>query len=191
MALPLPNPPREKPVDLPAFLEAIRGELSILERSLAGYTQLSRVYDQRVNGVPEGGRVLGIPQFHHKGSLDGRNVVECTPELSKAPPEFIPTVLSVFCNIHASDMMTAAGNTQKLVNQLVQMLRQALNAQADQTKAQTPVPVSAEGDDEEEEFSDIPVDEEPSEDPEDEEEAPPPPSRAERRLRTPRRRAQG
>lgn len=185
MAMPPPNPPREKPVDLPAFVDALRDELAILERSLAGYTQLSRVYDQHVNGVPEGARKLGIPQFHHKGSLDGRNVVECTPELSKAPPDCVPAVLSVFCTIHATDVMSALGNMQGLVNQLMTTVQRAFHAQTGQPEVQPPLPVPAAEDDED--FDDIPTSEE-----EDEEAVPPPPREATSRVRRHgRRRAQG
>ncbi len=188
-----PNPPTEKPKDLPSLLEALRSETSILERSLAGYSLLSRAYDQQVNGVPEGERKVGLPQFRHAGTIDGRNVVECIPELSKAPANFIPVVLSVFCNVHASDMLSAARQLHKLSKSLVNTIEAALSPAAQAMPAAMPAALPAGEDhtqvaeeDEDEEFEPI---REAAEDEEDDEveEAPPPPPRRFRKAR----RAQG
>lgn len=178
-----PNPPTEKPKDPLALLEATRNELAILERSLAGYSLLSRAYDQQVNGVPEGERKVGIPQFRHSGTIDGRNVVECIPELSKAPANFIPVVLSVFCNVHAGDTMTAARQALRFLKSLVATLEMALGPAAQSPPAMMSAVTSAGEDhtqaaeDEDEEFEPIREVAEDKEDDEVEEALPSPPRR--------------
>lgn len=182
MSKSIPNPPARKPVEIPDYLDACRHELDILERALGGYILLTRAYDHLVNGVPEGERRAGIPQFKHAGSVDGVKVVECIPELHKAPPQAIPQVLSTFCSIHFVDMQEAIN---KLVTYAVELQSTIHAAQAGPPQpAAQPVPAPAPApqpaprpvvqEDEDEEYEEMPGPEDEDEVFEDEEPDPKP-----------------
>jgi len=130
-----PTPPKKKPRDVIDFFDVIEDEHHIGKRAAAGYHHLTTALGQSQGTMKKVRRKIGMPILRYSAS-GGSKAVEVEADLRKVPPEYLSYIVSPLCNLHAGEMREALVRIQTAAATAIQLVDQAMQAQADAQQGQ-------------------------------------------------------
>lgn len=119
-------PPPDRPAGIAGMLEGLNVTLNELERCMAGYNTLTRVYQTVTGQLAPGQRAKGL-MLSFKGSVDDTHAIDVNIDLQKhVNPEHVAHVVAPLANGQAHGMLAAVEQLLKEATELRGMIRSAL-----------------------------------------------------------------
>jgi hypothetical protein len=122
--IPPDMPAAEEPVSMSDMLVKMQEETEMLERAMAGYSQLTNVVNY-LHGK-DVGRTPGMPILSFSASADGVHAMEVACDLAKVNPEYQLHVLTPMCSVHAGEMLEALEKISQVANIMLLDVKQAM-----------------------------------------------------------------
>lgn len=119
-------PPPERPHTVAGMLEGLETSMDELNRFVAGYNTLSRVYQTLTNQLPPGARPKGL-MLTFKGSADDRHAVDVNIDIQKhVDPQYASHVIAPLANGQAMGMLHAVNSLLQGAEELKEFIGQVL-----------------------------------------------------------------
>jgi len=92
-------------------------------RAAAGYNKFASIYDQAVNGVPEGVCKVHAPILRYVAAITseehpGGNAVECSIDPNEVPHDYKHVLPGLICHMHGEEMIQCSEAMEALAKQL-------------------------------------------------------------------------